>query len=96
MRCGDESRAAGARVFATELSIRFNRAEAPDGATVTVIQDGYLDDSIRDERFVLRFSRKPCDDCVGGMSPWWLWSFEATQRCREGRGHQEYSAEPCL
>lgn len=80
----------------TELSIRFNRVEAPDGATVTVMQDGYLDDSIRGERFVLQFSRKPCDDCEGGMSPWWLWSLEATQRCRQGRGHQEYSAEPCL
>ena len=79
----------------TSIAVDYNRQELPDGATAVVVQDGYADDSIRGNRFILKFSRKPCPSCATGMTPWWLWSLETTQRCWPGRGHQDYSKELC-
>jgi hypothetical protein len=57
-------------------------------ATVIVTLDRLLDDSIRAERYVL------------GLRPegdrWILASVDWSQRCQPGRGHQAFSAEPCV
>ena len=79
----------------TNIDIKLSGGEVPHTALVTVTLDGYLDDSVRGERFELKFSRKACDDCDTGMSGWWLYSLSATVRCYEGRGHTDYSAEVC-
>lgn len=79
---------------ATELIIAYEPREYPRTATVTVIQDGFLDDSIRGTRVVLEFERKPCSECLdGGL--WTLVSLEATQRCRRGRGQQDWAKGLC-
>jgi hypothetical protein len=80
------------------LSIQYNRREAPDSATATVVLEELLDDSLEGQRFTLRFARKECkgpDDCPGGPPPWVLFELSADHRCKPGRGHETYSAEPC-
>ena len=65
-----------------ELEERGNQAEA----TVTV--EGLQDDSIHSQRWELDFAR------TGDV--WTVTSARFSQRCHEGRGHQEYSPELCL
>jgi hypothetical protein len=88
----------------TELALEFIRADrtqvarttteaqaSPEGGgptTVTVIQDGLADDSVRAARHVLRF--------VPAGKSWRLDSAARTQRCHPGRGHQEFSASACV
>lgn len=79
----------------TDVTIEYVGVEAPVTAVVTATLDGYLDDSVRGERFVLKFSRKPCTDCSSGMSGWWLWNMEVTRRCYRGRGHETFSKDRC-
>jgi hypothetical protein len=62
--------------------------EGTGPATATVTLDGVLDDSVRSERYVLSLAR---DGDV-----WRLESAVWAQRCRPGRGHEDYSAEPCI
>lgn len=78
-----------------QVSVAFSSAEAPTGATVTVVDEGLLDDSVHATRYRLLFSRKACGDCGSGWSPWWLWKVETTYRCQPGRGHEDFSSEPC-
>lgn len=80
----------------TEVTIAYVGAESPVTAVATVTLDGDLDDSTRGERFVLKFSRKACSTCPGGMSGWWLWEMDVTRRCQKGRGHDGFAKEPCL
>jgi hypothetical protein len=77
------------------VSVELDSVESPRGATVTVIDEGFLDDSVKAERYSLHFSRKPCDDCESGFTPWWLWKLEKTYRCQPGRGQQEFSKALC-
>jgi len=79
----------------TTIDVRYEKGESPNGAVVTVTQDGFLDDSVRGERFTLRFSRKACSTCASGKSGWWLYGLGATRICWEGCGAQDFSAEPC-
>jgi hypothetical protein len=80
------------RLDRTQASRTRIDAEAPgEGtgpATATVTLEGLLDDSVLATRYVLALTR---DGEV-----WRLESAEWTQRCRQGRGHQDYSTEPCL
>jgi hypothetical protein len=62
--------------------------EGTGPATATVTLEGLLDDSVLATRYVLALTR---DGEV-----WRLESAEWTQRCRQGRGHEDYSTEPCL
>jgi hypothetical protein len=55
---------------------------------VTVTLDGLLDDSIRSERWQLTFA--PEDSTYRLSEARWA------QRCRHGRGHTAFSAEPCV
>lgn len=79
-----------------EVKVDYVGVESPVTAVATVTLDGYLDDSVRGERFVLKFSRKPCETCPSGMSGWWLWNMDVTRRCHKGRGHESFSKAPCL
>jgi hypothetical protein len=88
----------------TELALEFIRADrtqvarttteaqaSPEGGgptTVTVVQDGLADDSVRAARHVLRF--------VPAGKSWRLDSAARTQRCHPGRGHQDFSASACV
>jgi hypothetical protein len=67
-------------------------AESPGEATaeagVTVVLEGLLDDSVAAERFMLALRR--------GGDVWRLEAADWAQRCHPGRGHEAFSAEPCL
>jgi hypothetical protein len=88
----------------TGLALEFLRADrtqatrtttgarsSPEGGgptTVTVVQDGLADDSVRATRAVLRF--------IPSGKDWRLKSAVRTQRCQPGRGHQNFSAGDCV
>ena len=64
----------------------------PDGgdtATALIVVDGLLDDSVRALRYELALGRAP-------DGTWRVASIEKTRRCAPGRGHQDFSAEPCV
>ena len=58
----------------------------PRGVTVTL--DGLLDDSVRAERWLLLFEPEGEAYALG--------SAVRTLRCQPGRGHEDFSAEPCV
>jgi len=64
---------------------------SPEGTgpqTVTVTLEGLLDDSVRAERWTLGFEQED--------KTYRLTAALREQRCQPGRGHQEFSAEPCI
>ncbi len=62
--------------------------ERGDRAEATVTLEGLEDDSVRALRWELDFAR------TGEV--WTLTSARFSQRCHEGRGHQDYSPELCI
>ena len=60
-----------------------------DTGNVSVLIDGLEDDSVRARRYELALTRR--DD-----GSWRVDSVRWAQRCHEGRGHQEFSPEPCV
>lgn len=63
---------------------------SPEGGgpeTVVVTLDGLADDSVRAERWTLRF--EPEDGVYALVQASWA------QRCQPGRGHDAYAPEPC-
>jgi hypothetical protein len=62
--------------------------EGAETGEVTVVLEGLLDDSIAAERFVLALRRQ------GDV--WTLASARWAQRCAAGRGHTDFSTEPCI
>jgi hypothetical protein len=102
--CGSTKKAARTSRSPTELAlahIRANQTQAarvttsarssPEGGgptTVTVLQDGLADDSVAAVRTVLRY--EPDGD------GWKLVSSQRTQKCRPGRGHQDFSGADCI
>ena len=67
----------------------FQSTSSGGSASATLVIDGRGDDSVRARRYELSFTRR--DD-----GTWQIDSATWTQRCHEGRGHQEFSAAPCL
>ena len=67
----------------------FQSTSSGDSASASLLVDGLGDDSVRARRYALTFSRR--DD-----GTWKIESASWVQRCHEGRGHQDFSAEPCL
>lgn len=63
-------------------------AEGEGPQTVVVTLDGLLDDSIRAERWTLGF-----EEDAGVYT---LTAALREQRCQLGRGHQDFSADPCV
>lgn len=62
--------------------------EAEDRTFVLALLDGLYDDSIRGERLLFVFSREG-----GGWGLTWA---GRQVRCHTGRGHQDWTPEPCL
>ena len=63
--------------------------ESRDQATVVVTLDGLLDDSIRSARYDIGMQRD-------ATQLWTLTDARVTVRCHAGRGHPDFSAEPCV
>jgi hypothetical protein len=80
------------RAGRTQAALTTTHAQAsPEGGgptTVTVVQDGLADDSVRATRNILRF--------VPAGAKWRLESAARAQRCRPGRGHTDFAAGDCI
>jgi len=72
----------------TTIDARAETGEGTGPQTVIVTLDGLADDSVRAERWTLGF--EPEDEIYV------LTAALREQRCQPGRGHQEYSAAPCV
>jgi hypothetical protein len=62
--------------------------EGRGSATVSLLLDGLLDDSVRSQRYDLTLSRRP-------DGTWQIDTAQWSQRCQQGRGHQNFSTELC-
>jgi hypothetical protein len=60
-----------------------------DTGNVSVLIDGLEDDSVRARRYEVALTRR--DD-----GSWRIASARWAQRCHEGRGHQDFSPQPCV
>nr|MBA2476591.1 hypothetical protein [Actinomycetota bacterium] len=75
-------------VYMTSVAT-LERRDGRDRVVVTTTIARARDDSISAIRYVLALESRP-----GGR--WRLRSARFTQRCAPGRGHQAFSADPCL
>lgn len=57
-------------------------------AVVTIERSGFLDDSTAGDRYVIILEKQPSNE-------WLIKSVKYGRRCWEGRGHSDYSNEPC-
>lgn len=64
-------------------------ADVTESLTVTVIDDGYADDSVRGEKFIYELK-------LDESGVWKVISAKKAQVCQQNRGHQDYSTAPCL
>ena len=64
-------------------------ADVTESLTVTVIDDGYADDSVRGEKFIFELKLEE-------SGVWTVVSAKKAQVCWQNRGHQDYSTAPCL
>jgi hypothetical protein len=71
------------------IEISAPSAEEAESLTVTVIDDGFLDDSVRGEKH--KFELKTNEQGI-----WKFVSAGKSWRCWEGRGHQDFSTSKCL
>ncbi|MEA3418537.1 MAG: hypothetical protein U9Q90_03980 [Campylobacterota bacterium] len=62
--------------------------EAASATTITVIQDGLLDDSTRGFKYIFTLSKKP-------NGTWSIDKQTKMLRCWKGRGHETFSKKPC-
>jgi hypothetical protein len=58
-------------------------------ATATLVLDGLFDDSVRARRYDYELRRRQ-------NGTWEIVSATWSQACRAGRGHEDFTAEPCL
>jgi len=73
---------------ATTSLVTTEAAEGVDRATLVATLAGIPDDSVESARYVLVVTKE--------KDGWRLESAARSQRCRGGRGHVEFSAEPCV
>ena len=74
---------------ATNRSFQATSAGEGSSATASLLLDGLLDDSVRSQRYDLTLSRRP-------DGTWKIDTAQWSQRCQQGRGHQNFSPELCL
>ena len=67
----------------------FQSTSSGDTATATLLVDGLGDDSVRARSYELTFERR-------ADGTWRIVTASWAQRCHEGRGHQDFSPEPCV
>lgn len=71
------------------IEIKAASSEESSKLTVTVIDDGYMDDSVRGKRTILNVEQ----DSAG---VWRIKSSSEAWRCYKGRGHTDFSPKPCI
>lgn len=71
------------------LEMQTPSAEGGDKLTLTVTNEGLLDDSVRAERFIFELEKNR-----SGI--WLVTSARKSWACWPGRGHEDFSAAPCL
>jgi hypothetical protein len=76
------------QAFRTSIDLTTS-AEAFDMATVRLVEDGLLDDSVRAVRYTIEMAR-------GNDLMWRLVAASWDQRCQPRRGHQNFSPELCV
>jgi hypothetical protein len=79
----DESTASVISVVAT------SPGEVRNFSEVVATLDGLLDDSVRAARYTVELQRNQ-------SMLWRVRAADWAQRCQTGRGHQDFSAEPCV
>jgi hypothetical protein len=79
----DESTASVISVVAT------SPGEVRNFSEVVATLDGLLDDSVRAARYTVELQRNQ-------SMLWRVRAVDWAQRCQTGRGHQDFSAEPCV
>ena len=67
----------------------FQSSSSGDSARASLLIDGLGDDSVRARSYELTFARR-------ADGTWRISSATWAQRCQEGRGHRDFSPEPCL
>ncbi len=70
------------------MEFSFPSAEQTNEMTLTVTNDGLLDDSVKAERFVFYLKKD-------SRGVWMVNSAQKSWSCWQNRGHQDFSAVPC-
>jgi hypothetical protein len=83
------------------LEIRFEgegrRGDRPDSAIVTLVEDDFMDDSVRGSWTRLSLVRAaPRRDVMRDPAPWRLVEFRVAWICQRGHHQNSFSAQPCL
>lgn len=99
---GDGKQFAGSPIAAVTEFLRLDKStadaitvrstspgEVRNFSEVVAILDGLLDDSVRAARYTLELQRNDANE-------WRLRATDWAQRCRAGRGHQDFSPQPCV
>jgi hypothetical protein len=63
--------------------------EVRNFSEVVATLDGLLDDSVRAARYTVELQRNDANE-------WRLRATDWAQRCQAGRGHQDFSPQPCV
>ena len=71
-----------------EMKFEAATAESPEAITLTVVNDGFLDDSVRGEKWIYELVKE-----TNGV--WKVSSIKRAWKCWPGRGHDDFSGEPC-
>lgn len=72
-----------------QITLNFESAESPDKAVVMITENGYLDDSVSGGRYTFQLIK----DENGN---WRVVGKTHLVKCHQGRGHTNFSEEPCL
>jgi hypothetical protein len=80
---------AGKSEAATQHIVQMNdRGEAPSRSSVTLLRDGFLDDSIRGERWDIALEKTPA-------AAWKIGEVKRAWRCRRGDFLDRFTAASC-
>ena len=70
------------------MEFKYPSAEQTDSITLTITNEGLLDDSVRAERFIYELKKN-------SRGNWTVTSGQKAWSCQQNRGHQDFSAAPC-
>jgi hypothetical protein len=85
----DEFVGAAARDASNRSFQATSAGEGGGTATASLLLDGLPDDSVRSQRYDLTLSRRK-------DGTWRIDAAQWSQRCQQGRGHQNFSPELCI
>ncbi len=72
-----------------QITLNYDQAESPNKSVIIITEKGYLDDSVSGARYTFQMVKN-------SHGHWSIFARTHLLKCHEGRGHQEYSEEPCL